>query len=202
MVLLSVERRGADNCDVGSSNETHGEIRDFAAKSRFCTPKNYAISLIVFQMEGDMNKSVKVGLALGSGSARGFSHIGIIRVLEAEGIPIDCIAGTSIGAIVGSVYAAGSLQNGEELLDLGEQKPVSGNQLDFVLFLFERPDRLLNRFFRIPFPVLYSEGVYDTLCIWIIDYRHFQTHSPHKRVFVREWWRNVSFVAATIPLSL
>jgi len=71
-----------------------------------------------------MGKRVKVGLALGSGSARGFSHIGIIRALEAEGIPIDYIAGTSIGAIVGSVYAAGALQNGEELLEKFDWKRV------------------------------------------------------------------------------
>lgn len=71
-----------------------------------------------------MNTRVKVGLALGSGSARGFSHIGVIRELEAEGIPIDCIAGTSIGAIVGSVYAAGALRNGEELLEKFDWKRV------------------------------------------------------------------------------
>jgi hypothetical protein len=45
LVLLSMERSGADNWDVGPAPETHGEIRDFAAKSRFCTPKNYAINL-------------------------------------------------------------------------------------------------------------------------------------------------------------
>jgi len=47
----------------------------------------------------------KVGLALGSGSARGLAHIGVLRVLKEEGIPIDIIAGTSIGAVVGSLYA-------------------------------------------------------------------------------------------------
>ena len=64
-----------------------------------------------------METQKKVGLALGSGSARGFAHIGVIRVLEAEGIPIDCIAGTSIGAIVGAVYASGTLPKGEEFLE-------------------------------------------------------------------------------------
>jgi len=63
-----------------------------------------------------MEKRVKIGLALGSGSARGFAHIGILRVLKAEGIPIDCVAGTSIGAIVGSMYAAGVLPKVEEFL--------------------------------------------------------------------------------------
>jgi NTE family protein len=48
-----------------------------------------------------------VGLALGGGGARGMAHVGVIRVLEREGIDIDCIAGTSAGALVGAAYAAG-----------------------------------------------------------------------------------------------
>jgi NTE family protein len=47
----------------------------------------------------------KVGLALGSGAARGLAHIGVIEVLAEAGIPIDYIAGTSSGAIIGGVYA-------------------------------------------------------------------------------------------------
>jgi NTE family protein len=46
-----------------------------------------------------------VGLALGGGAARGLAHIGVLEVLEREGIPIDMIAGTSIGALVGALYA-------------------------------------------------------------------------------------------------
>jgi len=49
----------------------------------------------------------KIGLALGSGGARGFAHIGVIRVLKEEQIPIDFIAGSSMGAIVGTFYGAG-----------------------------------------------------------------------------------------------
>jgi NTE family protein len=49
----------------------------------------------------------KVGLALGSGAARGLAHIGVLSVLEEEGIPIDMIAGTSAGAAVGALYAQG-----------------------------------------------------------------------------------------------
>ncbi len=51
----------------------------------------------------------RIGLALGSGSARGWSHIGIIRVLEGAGISPDIVCGTSIGALVGAAYAAGEL---------------------------------------------------------------------------------------------
>ncbi|MBP2240012.1 NTE family protein [Cytobacillus eiseniae] len=49
----------------------------------------------------------KIGLALGSGGARGFAHLGAIKVLKDEGIPIDLIAGSSMGAMVGSFYGAG-----------------------------------------------------------------------------------------------
>jgi NTE family protein len=52
-----------------------------------------------------MRDSVKVGLALGGGYARGLAHIGVLEVLEREGIPVDMIAGTSIGALVGALYA-------------------------------------------------------------------------------------------------
>ncbi|TGK56434.1 patatin, partial [Leptospira gomenensis] len=55
-----------------------------------------------------------VGLALGSGSARGWSHIGVIRVLESRGWKPDVICGTSIGSIVGAFYAAGKLDRLEE----------------------------------------------------------------------------------------
>lgn len=49
----------------------------------------------------------KIGLALGSGGARGFAHLGAIKVLKDEGIPIDLIAGSSMGAMVGCFYGAG-----------------------------------------------------------------------------------------------
>jgi NTE family protein len=57
-----------------------------------------------------------VGLVLSGGGAKGMAHIGVIRVLEENNIPIDYISGTSIGAIVGGLYAAGySTQEMEEL---------------------------------------------------------------------------------------
>lgn len=48
-----------------------------------------------------------IGLALGSGSVRGMAHLGVLRVLEEEGIPIDIVAGTSVGSLVGGAYVAG-----------------------------------------------------------------------------------------------
>jgi NTE family protein len=50
----------------------------------------------------------RVGLALGAGCARGWAHIGVLRALNDAGIYPDIVAGTSIGAVVGGCYAAGS----------------------------------------------------------------------------------------------
>jgi NTE family protein len=52
-------------------------------------------------------KGKKVGLVLGGGGVRGFSHIGVLKVLEKEGIDIDLIVGTSAGALIGGAYASG-----------------------------------------------------------------------------------------------
>ena len=58
-----------------------------------------------------------VALVLGGGSARGFSHIGLIRALEENGIPVDMIVGTSMGSIVAGLYAGGySVENMTELV--------------------------------------------------------------------------------------
>lgn len=48
----------------------------------------------------------KVALVLGGGAARGFAHIGVIRVLEQEKIPVDMVVGTSVGSLIGAIYAA------------------------------------------------------------------------------------------------
>lgn len=58
------------------------------------------------QAQTDEHK-VRIGLALGGGGARGAAHVGVLKVLEEEGIPIDCIAGTSMGSVVGGLYSAG-----------------------------------------------------------------------------------------------
>ncbi len=63
---------------------------------------------------------LRVGLALGSGSARSWAHIGVIRALEKAGIRPDILCGTSIGALVGAAYTAGELDRLESwVLGLG-----------------------------------------------------------------------------------
>src|SRR5215204_4087825 len=61
----------------------------------------------------------KIGLALSGGAARGMAHVGVLRALEENNIPVSCIAGTSAGAIVGGAWASG--MSLEELAELGRE---------------------------------------------------------------------------------
>ncbi|MBU4502602.1 MAG: patatin-like phospholipase family protein [Nanoarchaeota archaeon] len=89
-----------------------------------------------------MKKRRKIGLAIGGGAAYGLSAIGVLKVLEDNNIPVDAIAGTSIGAVIGALYAAGydadslkkevSSVEWKELLDfvLPEKGLVSGKKIE------------------------------------------------------------------------
>ncbi|NOY61111.1 MAG: hypothetical protein GXO75_19540, partial [Calditrichaeota bacterium] len=77
------------------------------------------------------DQSFKVGLALSGGGARGIAHIGVIIALEENNIPIDMIAGTSMGSIVGGLYAAG--YSGLEM-----QRLV--NKIDWIGLFNQSPD--------------------------------------------------------------
>jgi NTE family protein len=66
----------------------------------------------------------KVALALGGGAARGFAHIGVIKVLEQHGITVDMVAGTSAGSVVGALYAAGNDGFALQRLALGMEEGV------------------------------------------------------------------------------
>jgi NTE family protein len=57
--------------------------------------------------EGSNTERPRVGLALAGGFARGIAHVGVLRALTSAGIPIDCVAGTSVGALIGACYCAG-----------------------------------------------------------------------------------------------
>ena len=60
---------------------------------------------------------MKIGLALSSGGARALAHIGVLEILEKNNIKIDCITGTSMGAIIGALYAINtSCKNVEKIL--------------------------------------------------------------------------------------
>ena len=55
----------------------------------------------------EQHKRLRVGLALSGGAARGVAHVGVLKVLLDAGVPVDCVAGTSAGALVGGAFAAG-----------------------------------------------------------------------------------------------
>jgi NTE family protein len=80
--------------------------------------------------ESAPRKRLSIGLALGGGAARGFAHIGVLRVLQKHGIEPQIIAGTSIGAVAGGLYAAGRLDGFEDWAR-GLTRPRIFSYLDF-----------------------------------------------------------------------
>ena len=94
-----------------------------------------------FNMESADHQTV--GLVLSGGGARGIAHIGVIRALEERGIPIDYITGTSMGAIVGSLYAIG--YSPEQMMQLIESKEflsaAVGQFTPGSKYLFLEPDK-------------------------------------------------------------
>lgn len=80
------------------------------------------VSILGAKMATD--NELKIGLALGGGGARGLAHIGVLKVLEREGIPVSCIAGTSMGGLIGalSAYGLSSAEIEAETSGLGRRK--------------------------------------------------------------------------------
>jgi len=76
----------------GTPDVQNALLRDFLWKEFINTPKA---------------ERVKVGLSLSAGGTRGFAHVGVLEVFEDAGVPVDMLTGTSMGAVVGSGYAAG-----------------------------------------------------------------------------------------------
>ena len=72
-----------------------------------CAPFNEAVADEPEQIVEAGSDRLRVGLVLGGGGARGGAHIGVLKELEALQIPIDAITGTSMGAIIGGLYASG-----------------------------------------------------------------------------------------------
>lgn len=68
-------------------------------------------------------RPLRVGLALGGGAARGFAHIGVIQVLEENGVKVDYVTGTSAGSLVAALYASG--RNGASLAAMADQMDES-----------------------------------------------------------------------------
>jgi len=79
-------------------------------------PDTYAQLPVDEKSDAGNDARPRIGLVLGGGGARGAAHIGVLRELERLRVPVDAIAGTSMGAIIGGLYAAGMTP--QELEDL------------------------------------------------------------------------------------
>jgi len=75
----------------------------------------------------------KIGLALSGGGARGFAQIGVLQVLEANNIPVDFIVGTSIGSIIGGLYAAG--YSPDQIIEITQK-------IDWANIMVDKPPRI------------------------------------------------------------
>ena len=99
----------------------------------------------------------RIGLALSGGGARGAAHIGILKVLEREHIPVDYIAGTSMGAIVGGMYASGmSPEEIETQLTAVDWDDVFDDNIDRADRSFRRKDD--DRLWMIPHKPGFNDG--------------------------------------------
>ncbi|WP_245809177.1 patatin-like phospholipase family protein [Acinetobacter populi] len=92
--------------------------------------QNIHISTTISEVAPAENHRPKIALVLGSGGARGYAHIGVIKVLEENGITPDFIVGTSAGSIVGALYASG--KTSKQLEDIALALKVSDVR-DFTL---------------------------------------------------------------------
>jgi NTE family protein len=77
-------------------------------------------------------RAPRIGVALGGGFARGISHLGVLRVLEAEGISVDILSGTSVGALIAAAYASGAP------LEAISRKAISTSFRDFARWSLSR----------------------------------------------------------------
>lgn len=126
---------------------TEGKI----INSVFCRLKNcllLGIFLMISVTHASMLDRPKVGLVLSGGGAKGFAHIGILQMLDSLAIPIDYIAGTSMGGIMGALYATGF--NGKELEELTKQ-------MDWFEIFTDTPPRHL-----LPYLQKKDQGQYQT----------------------------------------
>ena len=95
-------------------------------------------------------KNKTVSLVLGSGGARGLAHIGIIHVLEERGYEITSIAGCSIGALIGGIYAAGKLREYEEWVrNVTRLDMVNMVDISWVGGGLVKGDRIINKMIKL-----------------------------------------------------
>ena len=113
--------------------------------------KRFLLFLSVCLLLLPLAQAQKVGLVLSGGGAKGMTHIGIIRALEENNIPIDYITGTSMGAIIGSLYAMGYSPDDMEALLRSDFKRWYSGQVEPKYGYYFKQNRPTPEFFNIRF---------------------------------------------------
>ena len=87
-------------------------------------------------------KKKKLGLALGGGATRGFAHLGVLKAFEENGITFDFIAGTSVGSLVGAMYAAGF--KADEIIEISKTLTPKDIKTNKIFFMPSGPEGIMN----------------------------------------------------------
>ena len=149
-LLFAEEDIAAPDCEralVSMGRTAHSIIRGFPSSITPNRP-DYRFDLAVNRVAREI-AGCRIGLVLSSGGAKGLAHVGVIQVLEENGIEVDCIAGSSMGAYVGSIWACG--HNGPQLEKIARE---TENRWNFMKLLhpalfprqgFLHTDRIIRR---------------------------------------------------------
>ena len=104
----------------------------------------------------------RVAVVLGGGGAKGVAHIGVLKVLEEAGIPIDCIAGTSMGAIVGGLYAIGySAEEIEQMVRRQDWQLLLSDKVERSYLFFPEKEKAERYILSLPFGLEKKDRVID-----------------------------------------
>lgn len=149
--------------------------------------ESWLLLLMLSLYPGIVEARPKIGLALGGGGAKGAAHIGVLRVLEKNNIPIDYIAGTSIGSVVGGMYATGlTVDEIQEVMlatsweegysdripreDLPWRSKQQGDQFNIPLEVGVENNRL-----KVPSGLLYGQTVSKLLRVALGEHPNFDS---------------------------
>ena len=138
------------------------------------------------------NERPKIGLTLSGGGAKGLAHIGILKALDSAGLHIDYVTGTSMGSIIGALYAAGySGDSIEQVARKIDWDVLLSNSSSLRTLLMEEKDEYgkyavelpwVNHAFRLP------SGVLESQELWLKFSELFFSRTQHQRFFETTTW--------------